>query len=99
MSDAGAVAATNAAAWRAMVAPYLKPDGRRAVMQLLTTGLPFLAVMAGMLTALEHGILAATLLAPPAAILLVRLFMFQHDCGHGSFFAARRVNDRIGQLL
>ena len=99
MSDAGTVAATNAAAWRSMVAPYLKPDARRAVMQLSTTGLLFLAVMAGMLTALEHGILAATLLVPPAAILLVRLFMFQHDCGHGSFFAARRVNDRIGQLL
>ncbi|MGH9480348.1 MAG: fatty acid desaturase, partial [Terriglobales bacterium] len=99
MSDAGAVPATNAAAWRAMVAPYLKPDARRAVMQLSTTGLLFLAVMAGMLTALEHGILAATLLAPPAAILLMRLFTFQHDCGHGSFFAARRVNDCIGQLL
>ena len=87
------------ASWRIMVAPYPKPDARRAVIQLSTTGLLFLAVMAGMLTALEHGILAAMLLVPPAAILLVRLFMFQHDCGHGSFFAARRVNDRVGQLL
>jgi acyl-lipid omega-6 desaturase (Delta-12 desaturase) len=102
MTDADgapAAPASKAAAWRAMVAPYLKPDTRRARVQLLNTGLPFLAVMAGMLAALDHGILAAMLLVPVAATLLVRLFMLQHDCGHGSFFAARRANDLLGLVL
>jgi omega-6 fatty acid desaturase (delta-12 desaturase) len=39
------------------------------------------------------------LLALPAAGFLVRLFMIQHDCGHGSFFGRRRANDWLGRLL
>jgi len=33
------------------------------------------------------------LLAISAAGLLVRLFMIQHDCGHGAFFRQRLAND------
>jgi omega-6 fatty acid desaturase (delta-12 desaturase) len=29
----------------------------------------------------------------------VRLFIIQHDCGHGSFFASRRANDLLGRAL
>ena len=39
------------------------------------------------------------LLAVPAAAFLVRLFMIQHDCGHGSFFRNRRVNDAVGRII
>jgi omega-6 fatty acid desaturase (delta-12 desaturase) len=87
------------ATWRAMVTPYMKPDTRRALIQLLTTGLPFLVVMAAMLVALDNGILMAMLLFPVGAVLLVRLFMFQHDCGHGSFFASRWANELLGGVL
>ena len=34
-----------------------------------------------------------------AAGLLVRLFMIQHDCGHGAFFRHRRANDWVGRVL
>jgi omega-6 fatty acid desaturase (delta-12 desaturase) len=36
------------------------------------------------------------LLALPAAGFLVRIFIIQHDCGHGSFLKSRRANDTIG---
>ena len=36
------------------------------------------------------------MLAIPAGALLVRVFIVQHDCGHGSFFASRRANDLLG---
>ncbi len=39
------------------------------------------------------------LLAVPAAGLFVRLFIIQHDCGHGSFFASRRANHWVGACL
>ena len=39
------------------------------------------------------------LLAVPAAGFLVRLFMIQHDCGHGAFFRHRLANDWIGRAL
>ncbi|HEX3487274.1 MAG TPA: fatty acid desaturase [Micropepsaceae bacterium] len=38
------------------------------------------------------------LLAIPAGALLVRVFIVQHDCGHGSFFASRRANDLLGMV-
>ena len=38
-------------------------------------------------------------LAVPAAGLLVRLFMIQHDCGHGAFFRHRLANDWVGRVL
>jgi len=37
-------------------------------------------------------------LALPTGALLVRVFIVQHDCGHGSFFASRRANRLIGRL-
>jgi len=39
------------------------------------------------------------LLAIPTAGFLVRLFMVQHDCGHGSFFRNRFTNDWVGRVL
>jgi Fatty acid desaturase len=33
-----------------------------------------------------------------AAGFLVRLFMIQHDCGHGSFFRRRLTNDWVGRV-
>lgn len=39
------------------------------------------------------------LLVVPAAGFLVRLFMIQHDCGHGSLFRDRRLNDWIGRVI
>ncbi len=38
-------------------------------------------------------------LAIPAAGFLVRLFMIQHDCGHGSFFRHRQANDWTGRII
>jgi hypothetical protein len=31
--------------------------------------------------------------------ILVRLFMIQHDCGHGSFFHNRSANDWVGRVI
>ncbi len=38
-------------------------------------------------------------LAPLAAGLLIRLFLIQHDCGHGSFFPNKHANDWVGRAL
>ncbi|HSD62421.1 MAG TPA: fatty acid desaturase [Ignavibacteriaceae bacterium] len=38
------------------------------------------------------------LLAFPAAGFVVRLFIIQHDCGHGSFFKSARANDLCGMF-
>jgi omega-6 fatty acid desaturase (delta-12 desaturase) len=41
----------------------------------------------------------AMLLAIPAAGFLVRLFMIQHDCGHGAMFTSRQANNWVGRVL
>jgi omega-6 fatty acid desaturase (delta-12 desaturase) len=38
------------------------------------------------------------LLAVPTGALLVRIFIIQHDCGHGSFFEPRWANNVVGTL-
>jgi omega-6 fatty acid desaturase (delta-12 desaturase) len=48
---------------------------------------------------LSVGYLIGLLLAVPAAGFLVRLFMIQHDCGHGSFFRSRLANDWVGRVI
>ncbi|TLU70759.1 fatty acid desaturase family protein [Lichenicoccus roseus] len=37
-------------------------------------------------------------LALPATGLLLRIFVIQHDCGHGSFFHVRWANDMLGRF-
>jgi len=74
-------------------------DTRRSVQQLLTTLLPFVALLAVMAAVMEKMYWLSLLLAIPTAGLLVRLFIFQHDCGHGSFFRTRVSNDLLGRFL
>ena len=38
-------------------------------------------------------------LAVPTAFFTVRLFILQHDCGHGSFFQSRAANEIVGFIL
>jgi omega-6 fatty acid desaturase (delta-12 desaturase) len=47
---------------------------------------------------LQFSYFLTLLLAIPAGALLVRVFIVQHDCGHGSFFASRRANDLMGTI-
>ena len=52
-----------------------------------------------MWAALGVGYWLCLLLAIPAAGLLLRLFMIQHDCGHGAFFRNRFANDWVGRVI
>ena len=86
-------------AWRRLLAPYAKPDPRRAVGQLLVTAALLLASAAGLLWGLAEGFWPSLLLAVPAAFFIVRLFIIQHDCGHGSYFRSGWINDGLGFAL
>lgn len=85
--------------WRDIIAAHAKPDTRRGILQLVNTALPFLALTAALIYGVYRGFWPAFALAVPAAALLVRLFMIQHDCGHGSFFRARWANNLVGRVL
>jgi hypothetical protein len=86
---------------RQLVAPFARADDRRAWFQLLTSGLLFIAGWSGMAFSVRSGwnYALTLLLALPVAGVYVRLFILQHDCGHGSFFGGRRLNDAVGRVL
>ncbi len=79
--------------------PFATPHSGRSFWELAITIIPFLAVMLAMLTAIEAGYYAALALVPLAGLLLLRIFIIQHDCGHGAFLAKRTGNDWIGRAL
>ena len=81
------------------LAHYRQPDNRRAITEIALTAIPFagLWVLMAMLASISPWL--SLLLAIPAAGLMVRLFMIQHDCGHGSMFSSRRANEWVGRVL
>ena len=74
-------------------------DVRRSLFQLITTGTLFIGLLVVMAAMSHDRYWLTLLLAIPAAGLLVRLFIIQHDCGHGSFFKSRAANDFLGRVL
>ena len=76
-----------------------RADARRSIFQLLTTATAFFALLVLMGALSQSHYLLTLLLAAIAGGLLVRLFIIQHDCGHGSFFKTRAANDLLGRAL
>ncbi|MBO0347001.1 fatty acid desaturase [Roseibium sp. CAU 1637] len=78
---------------------YRTPVTWRACSQIVTTVLPFLALFAAMYFSLDISYWLTLGLAIPAGGLLVRFFIIQHDCGHGSFFPSQIANDMTGRIV
>ncbi|MBK9080348.1 MAG: fatty acid desaturase [Hyphomicrobium sp.] len=72
---------------------------RMAISQMVSTLVPLAILVTAMFATVETAYWATLLMAIPAAGLLVRAFIIQHDCGHGSFFASRPLNDFIGRCM
>jgi len=65
---------------------------------MITAG-PFAALWFLTWLTLGVGYWLSLLVAVPAAGFLVRLFMIQHDCGHGSFFRHPLTNAWVGRVI
>jgi acyl-lipid omega-6 desaturase (Delta-12 desaturase) len=89
----------SARQWNDLLRPYKGGDLRRSLFQLLTTGALFFLLWYLMLRSIEVSYFLTLALAFPTGGLLIRLFIFQHDCGHGSFFPSQKANNVVGFLL
>ncbi|YBV98311.1 fatty acid desaturase [Phyllobacteriaceae bacterium JZ32] len=85
--------------WLKILSNYRQPDRGRSAFELAVTIVPFAALWALSGVAVHYGFWWGLLLTIPAAGFLLRLFMIQHDCGHGSFFAHRRADDWLGRAI
>lgn len=81
------------------VAAFRTSDSVRALCELAVTVVPLALLWVLMWLALDVHYALTLVLAVPAAGLLVRLFLIQHDCGHGAFFPTRRANDWVGRCI
>ncbi|MEM7665705.1 MAG: fatty acid desaturase [Pseudomonadota bacterium] len=78
---------------------FRDPKVARSMWELAITLIPFLGVFAGLLFAVQAGYYAALLFTPLAGLFLLRLFIIQHDCGHGAFLPNRAGNDWLGRAI
>lgn len=85
--------------WDKIVEPYKNPSVLKSIFQLLTT----LSILSGlcylMYVTSENYYFITLLLALFAGFMVVKLFIVQHDCGHGSFFKNKKANDFTGRML
>ena len=85
--------------WVPVLARYREPSDRRSLLEIAITLGPFVLLWALGWWALSVSALLAAAVAALNGAFLVRLFVIQHDCGHGSFFRSRRLADWIGRAL
>ncbi|WP_412851738.1 fatty acid desaturase [Ectothiorhodospira shaposhnikovii] len=81
------------------LAAYRAPSLSRGLFELMITVIPFGLLWFLTWASVSAGYWIGLLLVVPTAGFLVRLFMIQHDCGHGAFFPSRRVNDWVGRII
>ena len=82
-----------------VLARYRDPKLASSLREIAVTFAPLVALWAAMWGLMHISYWLSLVLALPAAGFLVRLFLIQHDCGHGSFFRSRAINDWVGRAV
>lgn len=82
--------------WRAAVARYQTPSISKSAWQLVTSIVPYMVLWVLMWLSLRYSYWLMLVLAVPAAGFMMRIFIIFHDCGHGSFFKSKRLNNFWG---
>jgi hypothetical protein len=79
-------------------AAFQHPILARSLGQLTTSVGGFLVTCSAMYLCLGISLWMSLPLSVLAAGFLVRIFIIQHDCGHGAFFRSQRANNILGSL-
>lgn len=95
-----AVAKTAKPEWLADLSPFEHPSRNRAIWQLANTFVPYIFLWFVMVRTIQLGYSywITLALSVVAAGFMIRIFIFFHDCGHGSFFASQRANRILGYV-
>ncbi len=86
--------------WQQALRKYERPNRSKALWQLVNTFIPYFSLCILMYLSYKEGYSYWIImgLGIVAAGLLVRIFIFFHDCAHQSFFASRIANTVLGQI-
>lgn len=91
-------AAHDAPGLKQALAAYAKPVLAKSLGQLIGALLLFAVCWAAAYLALPISLALALAFTVLAAGFMIRVFIIQHDCGHGSFFRSARANGAAGLL-
>jgi omega-6 fatty acid desaturase (delta-12 desaturase) len=80
------------------LAAYAQPNARTSIVQLVGAIVLFMGCWAASYLSLRVSLVLALALTVPAAGLMIRIFVLQHDCGHGALFRSARANAVAGTL-
>jgi omega-6 fatty acid desaturase (delta-12 desaturase) len=94
----GGPSARRARDWIKVLAEYRQADHLRSITEILLTIIPFVGFWIAAWWALSISYWLTLAFAIPAGAFLVRIFLVQHDCGHGAFFSNRKANDWVGRI-
>lgn len=88
------------ATWYRELSKYEKSHTGKAFWQVLNTFVPYIGLWAAMIWIVrsQTSLWYLCPLFPIAAGLVVRIFIMQHDCGHGSFLPSHKANRFLGLL-
>jgi acyl-lipid omega-6 desaturase (Delta-12 desaturase) len=78
------------------LAQFQGPSRWHSISQFSSTTLAYVATVAAMYAALPYSVWLTLAMSLVAAGLVVRLFIIQHDCGHGSYFRSPGANELVG---
>jgi fatty acid desaturase len=78
---------------------WLEPSNAYGVASVAKNFVPLVALYAVVPYVADRSIALGWCLSPVVALLIYRLTMVMHDCGHATLFTSRRVNERVGKLL
>lgn len=86
--------------WHVKLRLFRTSSWRKSSVQIVNTVLPYLALISALMFAASRGVppIWIVLASVPVALLLVRIFIFCHDCSHGNFTPSSRANKIVGHI-
>jgi omega-6 fatty acid desaturase (delta-12 desaturase) len=84
--------------WKTIISKYYSSNTWKSIWQLSNSFIPYIISLILMYLSLELSYFLTLLLSLPACGFLARIFIIQHDCGHGSFFNSQKANDWMGMV-
>jgi len=84
--------------WKTLVSKYYLSNTWKSIWQLSNSFIPYIIALILMYLSIDLSYFLTLALSLPACGFLARIFIIQHDCGHGSFFNSQKANDWLGMV-
>ncbi|GAA5167229.1 fatty acid desaturase [Viridibacterium curvum] len=81
---------------REIIASHVRPDNRKAFVQICTTLLPLAVLWWGIAQSASVSYWLTAGLVILLILFMLRSFVLMHECGHGSLFRGARLNRAVG---